>query len=121
MSQLVLLVDADEDTRVILRAYLEHAGLRVLDTGDGEAGLELARAHRPDLVIGDFPLDVRGHSPFTGALRELAGADVPVLTVTARATAEELVEARAVSRLVLTKPVSPRRVLKEIRRLLSQS
>lgn len=114
---LILLVDRDDDARQIYKAYLEHQGYDVLDTGDGQRGLDLAREHRPALVIGDFPLDVPGHSPFVRALRRL-GCEAPVLVVTARAMDEEVEAARAVSQAVLTKPVAPERVFEEVQRLL---
>lgn len=120
MRPLILLVDSDADTRAILRVYFQHRGFGTLDTGDGAEGLELAREHRPDLIIGDFPLDVPGHSPFIGALRTQLQSDVPVLTLTARATEAEIAAARAVSQAVLTKPVPPLRVLEAAQRLLGE-
>lgn len=120
MRPLILLVDSDADTRAILRSYLQHRGFRTMDTGDGAEGLELAREHRPDLVIGDFPLDVPGHSPFITALRNEVKSDVPVLTLSARATEAEIAAARAVSQEVLTKPAPPLRVLEAAKRLLGE-
>lgn len=118
MPDLILLVDRDDDARQIYRTYLEHQGYSVLDTADGQEGLELARAHSPDLVMGDFPLDVPGHSPFVAALRREIGCEAPVLVVSARAMDEDVLAAEAVSQGVLTKPVLPERVLEEVQRLL---
>lgn len=120
MRPLILLVDADSDTRAILRDYLQHQGFDILDTGDGSEGLELARDRRPDLVMGDFPLDVPGHSPFVGALRNELQLEVPVLTLTARATEAEIGAAWAVSQQVLTKPATPMQVLAAVRGLLDR-
>jgi DNA-binding response OmpR family regulator len=77
-APLILLVDPDPDTRVILRAYPEFHQYRVLDCPDGETGLALAKEHDPDLVIGDLPDDTPGQSSFSGALRSYAGSDAPV-------------------------------------------
>jgi DNA-binding response OmpR family regulator len=115
----ILLVDPDPDGRSILRTYLEHHGFRVLDAADGDTGLELIREHDPDLVIGDFPIDVPGYSPFTGAASDL-GYEGPILTVTARAREDQVEAAEAVSQRVLTKPVSPARVLAAVRSLLDR-
>lgn len=118
MSAVIVLVDPDADGRAILKTYLAHHGYTVHDSADGEAALELVRRHRPALIIGDFPMDVPGHSPFTGAVRRELGQECPVLTVTTRATPEQLKAARAVSRTVLVKPVRPNRVLKAVRAIL---
>lgn len=118
MPDRILLVDRDDDARQIYRIYLEHQGYSVLETADGAEGLALAREHSPDLVIGDFPLDVPGYSPFVAALRRDIGSQAPVLVVTARAMDDDVRAAEAVSQSVLTKPVTPERVLEEVERLL---
>jgi DNA-binding response OmpR family regulator len=116
---LILLVDPDPDTRVILRTFLEFHGYPVLDCPDGETGLALAKQHGPALVIGDLPLDVPGHSPFTRALRSEAGSTAPVLVFTARTYEDEASRARAAGDAVVYKPASPTEVLARIERLLS--
>lgn len=120
MSRLILLVDADDDGRSILRTYLEHHGYRVVDSGDGAAALDLVREHGPDLIIGDFPLDVPGHSPFTNAARGEHGYTGPILSVSARARPVEIEAARAKSSAVLVKPVQPSKVLEAVQRLLPE-
>lgn len=118
---LVLVVDRDPDTRNILKGALGHAGYRVLDTGDGEEGLELANRHRPDAIVGDFPMDVPGHSPFVGALREsVETRDIPVIVFTARVLEDELEAARAVGDAVIIKPAEPFVVVAEVERLLGR-
>lgn len=119
---LILLVDADADTREILRVALESRGHGVLDAADGTTGLRLARAHRPALIIGDFPLDVPGESPFTGAVRRDPRLEnTRILTVTARAMENDLSLARQVSDAVMVKPVEPSHVLAQVERLLSSN
>jgi CheY-like chemotaxis protein len=116
---LILLVDADPDTRRILRLALEHAGFRVLDAASGDAGLELAREHVPDIIVGDFPMRVAGPSLFTAALRaDPRFADTPILSLTARGVGGDLALARSVADDVLLKPVRPRTVVETVARLL---
>jgi CheY-like chemotaxis protein len=121
VSQLILLVDADSDSRNILKVYLEHHGYRVVVSANGAEGLEAVREEGPDLIIGDFPLDVPGHSPFTDAARDDLAYAGPVLSITARARPEDIEAARAKSSAVLLKPVHPSRVLEEVERLLSDA
>ena len=116
----ILLVDQDPDTRVILREVLEHEGYGVVEAATGAEGLALARASAPDVIIGEFPLDIPGQSLFTDHVRsapELAGTRI--LVVTARALEQELEAAAAVGDAVLVKPVSPTDVVAEVRRLLA--
>jgi len=48
-----LIVEDNADDRKILRYYLERHGCDVIDARDGEEGLELAKIHRPSLIISD--------------------------------------------------------------------
>jgi DNA-binding response OmpR family regulator len=78
----------------------------------------MAKEHNPDLVIGDLPLDVPGHSPFSHALRSYAGSHAPILVFTARVLPEEAELARAVGDHVIFKPASPTEVFSAVERLL---
>jgi DNA-binding response OmpR family regulator len=120
VSALILVVDADNDGRAILKAYLQHHGYEVLETPDGEEALALARSHSPDLIIGEFPLNVPGHSPFTRAVRAESHYEGRILSVSARARPQEVAAAEAVSDAVMLKPVHPSEVLGEVRRLLGE-
>lgn len=120
-APLVLLVDGDRDTRHILRVALEHAGYRVEDTGDGEAASRLVHERAPQVVVGDFPLQGPGHDPLMAVLRGPTGSRVPILSVTARATASEVEAAHSVADEVLLKPVRPRVVVAAIARLLERN
>jgi len=48
-----LIVDDNADDRSILRYNLERHGCEVIEAVDGQEGLELARTHKPDLIISD--------------------------------------------------------------------
>lgn len=80
----VLLVDDDVAFLKATSLVLEEAGYRVFTAEDGRAGLEAARAHRPDVVIVDVIMK-RPDEGFalTRALRgdaDLAGAKLLLLT-----------------------------------------
>src|SRR5664279_1208141 len=55
MNAAVLLVDDDRAFRKLIRAYLQEEGIGVVECATGEEAVELAREHRPALVL----LDVR--------------------------------------------------------------
>jgi CheY-like chemotaxis protein len=50
----ILVIDDEELVRDMLRQTLERAGYDVLDAPEGEVGLRLFHAHRPDLIITDI-------------------------------------------------------------------
>ncbi|OGF05521.1 MAG: hypothetical protein A2W00_01650 [Candidatus Eisenbacteria bacterium RBG_16_71_46] len=52
----ILIVDDEADLVAVLRFGLEIEGFEVLDAGDGEDGLRLAREQRPDLMLLDLML-----------------------------------------------------------------
>ena len=57
----VLIVDQSEETREVLKTALERRGLRILAASRAGPGLELARFHRPDLIVLD--LESQGPDP----------------------------------------------------------
>ena len=54
----VLIVEDFEDTRFLMRLELEKRGFRVLEAVDGEEGVRLALAERPNIVLMDIGLPV---------------------------------------------------------------
>lgn len=50
----VLLIEDDDALRPMIAALLENNGWNVLQAEDGEAGLNLARRHKPDMVVCDL-------------------------------------------------------------------
>jgi DNA-binding response OmpR family regulator len=52
----VLIVDDSEETREVLQTALERRGHRIYSTDRAERGIELARAHHPDLIVLDLDL-----------------------------------------------------------------
>ena len=53
----VLIIDRSEETREVLEIALRRRGMRTLSTGHTRRGLELARLHRPDLIVLDLEID----------------------------------------------------------------
>jgi CheY-like chemotaxis protein len=54
----VLIVEDNEDNRLIYSQYLTHGGFRVLEATNGAEGIEVARRERPDLVLMDISMPV---------------------------------------------------------------
>lgn len=50
----ILIIDDDENIRVMLRLMLERAGYEVAEAGDGNEAIRLFRAQPADLIITDL-------------------------------------------------------------------
>lgn len=117
MSPLILLVDRDNSTREILRTAFESRGHDVLEASDGESGLRITAEREPDLIVGSFPLDVPGPSPFEATARKSA-PEVRIVSFTGRVLADQIEAARSVSDAVIAKPAEPLDVVAAAERLL---
>lgn len=89
MSPRVLVVDDSDLIRQVAQLALGRAGWDVLLAADGEEGIALAAAERPDAVLLDVVMEGLDGPATLARLREQeATRDIPVLFLTARAEAE---------------------------------
>jgi CheY-like chemotaxis protein len=77
---LILLVDDSHLGRTLANLTLTRAGHRVIVAKDGREGLELAEAHRPDLIVAACTLPVVDGVTMVRSLRE-KGISPPVVLV----------------------------------------
>ena len=56
----VLIVDASDETCVVLQTALERRGLRTMAASQTKQGLALAQQHHPDLIVLDLEIDPGG-------------------------------------------------------------
>jgi DNA-binding response OmpR family regulator len=78
----ILLIEDSETLAAGLRSNLEYEGYAVVVAHDAATGLDLARAHHPDLIVLDLMLpDTDGYRALR-SLRE-SGDSTPVLILTA--------------------------------------
>src|SRR6266446_4705553 len=80
----ILIVEDNELNMKLLRDVLEAYGYTTITTGEGVASFNLAREHRPDLILMDLQLpDISGYD----AVRQLKDNEetrpIPVVAVTA--------------------------------------
>ena len=80
----VLLVDDDQDSRIIYSRMLEAAGMHVLLAVDGHDGVESAREHCPDAILLDIAMPRLGGQEALKILRnDPATMNTPILAITA--------------------------------------
>ena len=118
----ILIVDDDSINRKLLVALLSHYGHTPIEARDGIDGLEMAHAHRPDLVISDIVMPSMDGFAFVRALR----AD-PVVHATRVIFYTAIYHEREAARLaaqcqvacVLVKPCEPAVLLAAVKQALS--
>jgi len=114
----VLIADADADTRALYRDAFARAGCDVVEAADGRDAMAKAFRSPPSLVITELTLPfVNGYALCDILRRDPLTAGVPILVVTAAHPAERA-ERMAVDALLL-KPTAPDSLVCEARRLLA--
>ena len=107
--------------RTALADLLTAEGYRTLAAADGERGLELALAEKPDLILLDIMMPKLDGFAVCAELRRLAVA-VPVLMLTAKGQIEDRVNGLdAGADDYLVKPFSTEELLARVRALLRRS
>ena len=90
MKKVILVVEDNAKNRKLVRTILTFRGYEVVECDDGAPSLELARRHRPALVLMDIELPTM--DGVTALLRIRADpetASIPVIAITASVTASE--------------------------------
>ena len=122
MSKTILYVEDNEFNRKIVRQLLARTTYRLREAMDGEEGVTMAQAARPDLILMDVQLPKLSGLDATRRLRaDPRTADVPIIVVTSFALSGDDVKAReAGATAYLAKPYSPRDLLAKIREILPE-
>ena len=117
-GQRVLLVEDNEDNRIIYSTVLRHLGYEVVEALDGLRAIELARSVKPDIILMDISIPELDGWEATRILRQdPVTKDIPIVALTAHALADDRERATALGfTSYLAKPVEPRAVVAEVRR-----
>ena len=84
----ILLVEDNEMNRDMLYRRLERRGYQVLVAEDGEQGVSMAQAERPDLILMDMSLPVLDGWQATQQIKSAPETQsIPVIALTAHAMA----------------------------------
>jgi two-component system, OmpR family, response regulator len=102
-----VVIEDDEDIRLLISTVLEQRGLRVRSAGSGRAGLALVEEHQPDLVTLDLGLpDIEGFE-VCRRLRTISDAYVVMVSASADEV-DQLLSLEIGADDYITKPFSPR-------------
>ena len=122
LTKTILVVEDNELNMKLFNDLLSSHGYKVLKAMDGNAGLELTRQHRPDLIVMDVQLP--GGLSGLDVTRSLKEDDnlkaIPVIAVTAFAMKGDDKKILAAGcDAYMPKPISAMRFLESIKGLLN--
>ncbi len=116
----ILIVEDNEENRDALKRRLERRGFEILLATDGKAGVEVAKAEKPDLVLMDMNMPELDGWEATRQIKAAPGlGDVPVIALTAHAMTgdrERALEAGCTD--YHTKPIEFPKLLAQIEAIL---
>ncbi|MBI4055112.1 MAG: response regulator transcription factor [Elusimicrobia bacterium] len=123
MPDKVLVVDDEEDFRVILRDVLERAGFEVLLASNGQEGLEALQKTPVSVAIVDWMMPVMDGIALSQWIRRDAHLRyTPLILLTVKSAAEEQLEGFHVGADdYVVKPFRPEDLVARIRNLLRRS
>ena len=118
----ILLVDDDVETARLLARFLA-SEYEVTVANDGVEGLAAARTAHPDLIVTDVMMPRLDGFSMVRALRESPqSARVPVIFVTARTRAEDILEGIQAGALhYLTKPIQLDKLAQKVHGALART
>jgi two-component system cell cycle response regulator DivK len=84
MSKIILIVEDYNDTREIIRVWVEMWGFLAVEAVNGLEAIECVKEARPDLVLMDIGLPLMDGLVATHHIRELSeGKNIPIIAITA--------------------------------------
>ena len=116
----ILLVEDNLHNRKIFQGVLAHAGFHVIEAEDGGQALLAVGQERPDLILMDLSIPVVDGWECTRRLKaDPATRAIPIIALTAHAMRGDEERARGAGcDGYLSKPISPKRVVEEVKRIL---
>jgi len=121
MSKCILIVDDEDDARSIAQLALQmQTNWTILLADCGQAALNLAAEHRPDVILLDMMMpDMDGRATLQRLKANPVTQNIPVILVTAKAqTANQANFAELELAAVFAKPYRPLQLANEISKAL---
>ena len=120
-ADLVLIIEDNDEVRAFIRDTLAPAGYRVLTAADGRAGVALAHAEVPDLIISDVMMPgLSGYEVCQQLKADPATSHIPVVLLTAKSEPDARLEGLETGAdCFLAKPFNPQELRVQVRNLLA--
>ncbi len=121
MPEKILVVEDNEQNRILMRQILTHHGYEVLEATDGLTGLEMARAHLPALILLDIQMPVMNGF---AVIRELRNdpklRKIKAIAVTSFGMSDREKALQAGFDEYVTKPIDTRKFPELVKQVLSR-
>ena len=119
----ILIIEDEEDLREITVFNLKSEGYQVLEAESGEAGLALAQAKSPDLILLDIMLpSMSGLDVCRHLKADKTTQDIPIIMVSAKGEEMDIVIGLELgAEDYIPKPYSPRILMARIRTVLRRT
>jgi two-component system alkaline phosphatase synthesis response regulator PhoP len=120
MPPRVLVVEDEKDIVRLLKYNLEKEGYVALSAADGEAGLDLAKKEKPDLIILDLMLPKLGGMDICRQIRK--ESSVPIIMLTAKKEElDRIIGLELGADDYVTKPFSVRELMARVKTVLRRT
>ena len=118
----VLVIDDEAPIRLLCRVNLEAESMDVVEAADGEEGLTLARAEKPDIVLLDVMMPgMDGWQVAERLLENEATSQIPLVFLTARAELRDRARGLELGGVdYITKPFNPVELASVVEALLER-
>jgi DNA-binding response OmpR family regulator len=122
MKRTILSIEDSSSFRQLIRMALEFEGYAVVEANGGVAGLELARARLPDLILLDVRMpDMDGLAVCQHIMADARLCRIPVVMLSSSDDEEEIEAGlKAGASGYLVKPFYPKELIALANRLLAQ-
>ncbi len=119
-SKTIMLADDELDIRTVCRILLETSDTHILEVGNGNDALELARRDLPDLIVLDWMMPGLDGLEVLQALRqEPETAGIPIIMLSSRDQPEDIQRALDLEvTAYLCKPFNPAELLATVEQAL---
>ena len=103
---LIVVIDDDAGTRMLVGQVLKKDGYDVLTAEDGVQGLALIREHKPDLVVSDVQMPKMNGYTFLLELNKLTEIKpIPIIVLTVKEGMSDLFKIEGAKEYI-TKPIN---------------
>ncbi len=120
MAKTILVVDDEPKNRELARDVLEVSGYKVIEAENGRISIEMAKSHKPDLILMDIMMPVMDGYTACHALRGNEDTkDIPIIMLTSvEYELNKKLAARLGSSEYVTKPFNFEELLDKISKCL---
>ena len=121
MGAKILVVDDERTIVKLITAKLSLEGYEVITAADGQEGLSMARAEKPDLIVLDVMMPkMDGYRVAKMLKLDDLHKDIPIIFLTAKVQDQDMEMGRQTgAEAYLTKPIDPESLISKVRELLS--